>query len=225
VRYHPPVSGGDEGDEAAIIRRLEELVSPKRLLHCQRVADLAESLALRWGLDHRLARRAGLLHDACRRPRPEWDALAAREGLTLPDWTAGERGFLHGPLAAILAREEFGLPAAWCRAIAGHTTGGPGMTAEEMVLFVADHAAVGREEPQAGEWRELAQRDLRQATLEQLSARLSDLLASGSALWLPTVLARNDLLVRSDPAPPAPPANPAAPVLPVESAQVTRRQQ
>jgi predicted HD superfamily hydrolase involved in NAD metabolism len=216
------VSGGDEGDEAAIFRRLEELVSPKRLLHCQRVADLAESLALRWGLDHRLARRAGLLHDACRRPHPEWDALAAREGLTLPEWTAGERGFLHGPLAAILAREEFGLPAAWCRAIAGHTTGGPGMTAEEMVLFVADHAAVGREEPQAGEWRELAQRDLRQAILEQLSARLSDLLASGSALWLPTVLARNDLLLRSDA---ALPSTPATPVLPVESAHVTRRQQ
>jgi predicted HD superfamily hydrolase involved in NAD metabolism len=197
VRYHPPVSGGgDAGDEAAIIGRLEELVSPKRLLHCQHVADLAQSLALRWGLDPRLARRAGLLHDACRRPRPEWDALAEREGLTLPDWTAGGRGFLHGPLAAILAREEFGLPESWCRAIAGHTTGGPGMTAEEMVLFVADHAAVGREEPQAGAWRELAHRDLRQATLEQLDALLSDLLATGSTLWLPSVLARNDLLLR-----------------------------
>jgi predicted HD superfamily hydrolase involved in NAD metabolism len=200
-RYHPPVSGGDERDEAAIIRRLEELVSPKRLLHCQRVADLAQSLALRWGLDPRLARRAGLLHDACRRPRPEWDALAEREGLTLPDWAVGEKGFLHGPLAAILAREEFGLPEDWCRAIAGHTTGGPGMTLEEMVLFVADHAAVGREEPQAGGWRELAHRDLRQAALEQLSARLGDLLVTGSALWVPTVLARNDLLLRQGPVP------------------------
>jgi predicted HD superfamily hydrolase involved in NAD metabolism len=220
LSYHPPVSGGEAegraGDEAVIIRRLEELVSPKRLLHCRRVADLAGALAQRWGLDPVLARRAGLLHDACRQPRPEWDALAQREGLTLPEWAGGNRGFLHGPLAAILAREEFGLPEAWCRAIAGHTTGGPGMSSEEMVLFVADHAAVGREEPQAGTWRELAQRDLRQATLEQLSARLGDLLADGSALWLPTVLARNDLLTRSDS---------ALPDLPVESAHVTRRQQ
>jgi predicted HD superfamily hydrolase involved in NAD metabolism len=202
LRYHPPVSGGEAegaaGDEAVIIRRLEELVSPKRLLHCRRVADLAEALAQRWDLDPGLARRAGLLHDACRQPRPQWDALAQREGLTLPEWAGGNRGFLHGPLAAILAREEFGLPEAWCRAIGGHTTGGPGMSPEEMVLFVADHAAVGREEPQAGIWRDLAHQDLAATMLEMLTHRLGALLADGAMLWQPTVQARNDLLARRD---------------------------
>ena len=80
------------------------------------------------------------------------------------------------------------------------------MTAEEMVLFVADHARGGAGGAQAGAWRELAHRDLRQATLEQLDARLSDLLASGSTLWLPNVLARNDL---PPPLRPGPPGHPA----------------
>ena len=138
--------------------------------------------------------------------RPEWAALAARAGLTLPEWAGGERGLLHGPLGAIVAREEFGLPEVWCRAIAGHTTGGPEMTTEEMVLFVADHAAVGREEPQARTWRELAHRDLLEATMEQLDQRLSELLAGGAPLWLPRVQARNDLLARRAPPPATPPS-------------------
>jgi nicotinate-nucleotide adenylyltransferase len=189
---------GQDGDgaDADILRRLEALVSRKRLWHCRRVAELAESLARRWGLDEDRARRAGLLHDVCRANRPEWTDLAARAGLTLPEWAGGERGLLHGPLGAIVAREEFDLPEVWCRAIAGHTTGGPEMTTEEMVLFVADHAAVGREEPQAQVWRELAHRDLLAATIEQLDQRLSELLAGGAPLWLPTVQARNDLLAR-----------------------------
>ena len=190
-----PVEDADAAD-ADILRRLEALVSRKRLWHCRRVSELAESLAARWGLDGTLARRAGLLHDVCRANRPEWAALAARAGLSLPEWAAGERGLLHGPLGAIVAREEFGLPEVWCRAIAGHTTGGPEMTTEEMVLFVADHAAVGREEPQAQTWRELAHRDLLESTVEQLDQRLSELLAGGAPLWLPTVQARNDLLAR-----------------------------
>jgi predicted HD superfamily hydrolase involved in NAD metabolism len=188
----------DLSSDQDVIRRLETLVSPKRLWHCERVSELAESLARRWGLDPHLARRAGLLHDACRDRRPEWDALAERARLTVPDWAGGNRVMLHGPLAAILAAEEFGLPQAWCQAIAGHTTGGTAMTPEEMVLFVADHAAVGRKDPRVPEWRDLAHRDLREATLELLSHRLASLLEDGAMLWLPTVLARNELLARRE---------------------------
>jgi predicted HD superfamily hydrolase involved in NAD metabolism len=191
-----PLAGRDRDEDGDVIRRLEGAVSRKRLWHCRRVAELAESLATRWELDARLARRAGLLHDVCRANRPEWDALAARAGLTLPAWAGGERGLLHGPLGAIVAREEFDLPEAWCQAIAGHTTGGPEMTPEEMVLFVADRAAVGREEPRARARRDLAHEDLTAATLATLADRLGDLLASGAMLWPPTVRARNDLLAR-----------------------------
>lgn len=188
----PPDPHGEERD-ADILSRLQAKVSPRRLWHCQKVAELAESLARRWALDPHLARRAGLVHDICRENRdPQRDA--AQEGLALPDWAGEDFGALHGPLAAVLARREFGLPEAWCRAIAGHTTGRPGMGPEEMVLYVADHAAEGRRHPHVPHWRELAQRDLGAATLEMLTQHLADLLSKGAPLWPPTVLARNQLL-------------------------------
>jgi predicted HD superfamily hydrolase involved in NAD metabolism len=193
-----PSAGRDvipaDDPDAGIVARLGQVVSAKRLLHCRRVSQLAESLALRWDLDAPAARRAGLLHDLCREARPEWRALAAAEGIVLPAWAGGNDVLLHGPLAAVLARREFRLAPQWCRAIAGHTTGRAGMTAEEQVLYVADHAAVGRKDPQVPYWRDLAHRDLAAATLELLSHRLQSLLAGGEPLWVPTVLARNDLL-------------------------------
>lgn len=183
------------GVDADIAPRLAAAVSPRRFWHCRQVADLAVSLARRWGLDVDAARRAGLLHDLCREHRSEWLETAAREGVALPEWAAGNAAVLHGSLAAILARREFRLPETWCRAIAGHTTGRPGMGREEMVLYIADHACEGRRDPEVPHWRALAHEDLEQATVEMLTHVLSDLLCAGAPLWSPTVLARNRLLL------------------------------
>jgi predicted HD superfamily hydrolase involved in NAD metabolism len=182
------------GVDADIGPRLAAMVSPRRFWHCRQVADLAVSLARRWDLDGDAARRAGLLHDVCRENRAEWLDTAAREGIALPEWAGGNAGLLHGPLGAIVARREFRLPEAWCCAIAGHTTGRPGMTREEMVLYVADHACEGRRAPEVPHWRALAHEDLEQATLEMFTHVLADLLCQGASLWPPTVLARNHLL-------------------------------
>lgn len=189
------------GVDADIAPRLVTMVSPRRLWHCRQVADLAVSLAKRWALDVDGARRAGLLHDFCRENRDEWDALAAAEGVRLPDWAGDDRGHLHGPLAAILARREFGLSERWCRAIAGHTTGLPGMSREEMALYVADHACHGRRGPEVPHWRVLAHQDLEAAAVEMLTHLLQDQLKRGVLLWPPSVLARNDLLARRRRAP------------------------
>lgn len=185
-----------EGVDADIAPRLMAMVSTHRFWHCKQVSSLAVSLSLRWNLDEHAARRAGLLHDLCRGKKDEWDAMAALEGIQLPEWAGGDRGHLHGPLGAVLAGREFGLPQPWVDAIAGHTHGGPGTSPEEMVLYVADHAAEGRKNPQVRRWRDLAHRDLEAATLEMLTDLLASLLDQGKPLWTPTVLARNELVLR-----------------------------
>jgi predicted HD superfamily hydrolase involved in NAD metabolism len=183
------------GVDPDIAPRLMELVSPRRFLHCKHVANLAASLARRWGLDENDARRAGLLHDIWRDRRDEWRAAAEREGIPLPDWTGGDAGHLHGPLGALQARREFGLPEAWCRGIASHTTGGPGTSREELILFIADHAAEGRRKPQIPHWRDLAHQDLEAAAIEMYDELLGSLLQQGAPLWPPTVKARNTLVL------------------------------
>ena len=184
------------GVDADIAPRLRAMVSPRRFWHCRQVADLAVSLARRWGLDEDAARRAGLLHDLYRDKRDEWLSVAQAEGIELPRWAGGNAGHLHGPLAAVAARREFGLPEVWCRAIAGHTTGAPGMSREELALYVADHACEGRRDPKVPHWRKLAHRDLEAATEEMLTDLLESLLGQQAILWPPTVKARNELVLR-----------------------------
>ena len=187
------------GVDADVAPRLAAMVSPRRCWHCRQVADLAVSLARRWGLDADAARRAGLLHDLYRVPADQRDhlvMLAAAEGIELPEWAGDDTGHLHGPLAAVAARREFGLPEVWCRAIAGHTTGAPGMSREEMVLYVADHACEGRRDPKVPHWRALAHQDLEAATEEMFTDLLQSLLSQGKLLWLPSVQARNELVLR-----------------------------
>jgi predicted HD superfamily hydrolase involved in NAD metabolism len=197
-RLAPP--GNDEYDlsgvDADVAPRLVAMVSARRLWHSKQVAALAESLARRRGLDADAARRAGLLHDLYRGSRDRWPELAAEEGIALPAWAGDDLGHLHGPLAAIAARREFGLPEPWCRAIAGHTTALPNMSPEVMVLFVADHAAEGRRQPEVPHWRELAHQDIAAATEEMLTHLLGSLLQQGQVLWPPTVEARNELVLR-----------------------------
>ena len=195
-RVHAPDEYDLTGVDADIAPRLMAMVSPRRFWHCKQVATMAVSLARRWNLDVDCARRAGLLHDLWREQRDAWLPTAAAEGITLPDWAGSDVTHLHGPLGAIAAQREFGLPDVWCRAIAGHTTGLPGMGREEMVLYVADHVAEGRRQPEVPYWRELAHRDLEAATLEMLTHLLHSLLRQGHLLWLPTVLARNELVAR-----------------------------
>ena len=183
------------GVDADIAPRLMQLVSPKRFLHCRRVADMAVSLARRWDLDEDHARRAGLLHDVCRENRDDWPSLAAQDDIPLPDWAMGDWSLLHGPLGARLAEREFPLPKPWLDAIANHSWSRAGATSEEHAIYVADHACEGRKYPNVEKYRDLAYEDLPAAAHLILTDLLQHLLDDNHPLWLPAVQARNALIL------------------------------
>ncbi len=187
---------------------LRARISVKRVVHSTHVASLAQALARCHGVDADGARRAGLLHDLWREAGAGSIIEARRLGFkranateedgsdVLEDWMDGNPVLLHGALAAVEARERFALPQVWCDAIAFHTTGRRGMTAEDMVIHVADHACEGRRGAHVHEWRRMAFEDLGSATLALLENLVSNLVEARAMLWVPTVEARNDLLAR-----------------------------
>lgn len=176
---------------------LRDRISSKRVKHSVAVASLAEALAVRHGLDADAARRAGLLHDLWREEGYGCIPEADRRGIALPDWADGNPVMLHGPLAAAEAAERFGLGSAWCDAIAVHTTGRHGMTAEDLVIYLADHTCAGRKGPHVAAVRELAFKDLELAACQMIDDLVLSLVGAGALLWLPSAEARNDLLVRT----------------------------
>ncbi len=141
---------------AAIRERLKE----GRVTHCVFVAEFFSSFAPGIGVDHDEAVTVGLLHDYCRDlTGEELLAEARRLGLPLGEAQLQRPVLLHGPVAAALCGERFGLSEAAKEAIAWHTTGRPGLGPLGQGLIVADFAEPGRRYPEAAQTREILRRE------------------------------------------------------------------
>ncbi|MBP3729164.1 MAG: nicotinate (nicotinamide) nucleotide adenylyltransferase [Lachnospiraceae bacterium] len=110
-------------EERGYYERLTTLLTPRRARHCLGVMHMAMLLADGYrNVSIEQARLAGLLHDCGRTENNALNALG------------------HAPAGAQLARSLFGVSdEAVLSAIRWHTTGRPGMTELEKIIFVADY--------------------------------------------------------------------------------------
>ena len=154
---------GKPQSEEKIRASLEKRLKPGRFRHTLGVMETAEALARRYGVDPERARLAGLLHDC-----------GKNEGTSLT----------HGPIGAVIAREEYGITdEEILSAICWHTTGKPAMTDLEKIIFVADYIEPGRDRaPRLSELRTMAYEDLDKTILCILEDTLSYLRNSGTVI-------------------------------------------
>ena len=147
-----------------------ERLSEKRYGHTVRVANTAESLARKHGLDPAQTRLAALLHDAARETEPdEFLRLAKEWNLSIGEPERQSPKLLHGPVAAELARRELGVAdEEVLAAIRVHTIGAAEMGPLALALYVADKIEPARDYPSVGKIRDLASSDLREAAAESL---------------------------------------------------------
>lgn len=139
----------------ALDARLGTALSEKRAAHSRRVADKSAELCAVYGLDPAHGRLAGLAHDICR------GIPLAGQRLLAGSLRQGENGefltaqlledpeladaVVHGPAAAQLLREEYGIQdAGILEAVALHSLGDPGMGSLAAVVFIADKTEPGR---------------------------------------------------------------------------------
>ncbi len=161
-RYGEDFRGLPDAELAAVSLSLHD---EKRRPHAQGVSDTAAELAVFWGEDERIARRAGILHDVTK-------ALGADEQLHLCDFwgialTDSEREnpkLLHALTAAAAAERVFGECPEAVTAIRWHTTGRPAMTTLEKILYLADYMEPHRDFPGVERLRQLTWEDLDAAT-------------------------------------------------------------
>jgi predicted HD superfamily hydrolase involved in NAD metabolism len=147
-----------------------ERLSDKRYHHTVRVAQTAEDLASRHGLDRGRVRLAALLHDAARElGGPELLRLAGEWRLPVGPPEQESPKLLHGPVAAELARRKLGVEdEEVLHAIRVHTTGDREMPPLALALYVADKIEPARDYPSVERLRGLAREDLREAAAEAL---------------------------------------------------------
>jgi HD superfamily phosphohydrolase YqeK len=167
------------------------VVSPARLAHIERVAELAARWALAMGVpEPERARwlRAVWLHDALR-DAPEEELLR-----WAPD-APGPPGLRHGPASAARAKAEGESDRGVLDAVRYHSIGLAEWDMVGRILYCADYLEPGR--PYAREWRaELAERlpsDPSLVLRQVARARVGHLVSSGRLLLEPTVRFWNSL--------------------------------
>lgn len=150
--------------------RAEFETRPEGLVrHVHRVLVEALDLAARWDLDPERVELATWGHDLFRSfPPDEQLRLAIEAGLPIVEADRAEPVLLHGPLAAVVLRDRFGvLDDEALAAVRDHTIGSRDMPMIAKVILLADKFEERKRKrtPVMREIRRLARRDLDRALL------------------------------------------------------------
>jgi len=177
-------------------QKLEGTLTPKRFNHSLGVMECAVELASRYGENVERAAVAGLLHDCARDIKGnEVFAKCEEYGVMVDHICRLQPELLHGPLGAMMIREEFGITDEdVVNAVRYHTTGRENMSLLEKIIFIADYIEPGRNFPGVDEIRKAAIEDMDSTMLMALDQTISYVLSKGGLLHPLTVNARNYLL-------------------------------
>ena len=180
-------------------RRLaKKRLSAKRYQHTLNVRRMAVKLAKRWGADPEKAALAALLHDTAKElPREEMLQILNDNAIMAENAQNRPSPVWHGICAAILAQTQWGVEdEEVLSAIRCHTTGKPGMSLLDEIVFLADMTSAERDYPVVDYLRKLEKKDIHQAIREALEMNLHWLEESGKPVDEETRAALEDLRQR-----------------------------
>lgn len=139
---------GKDKQRLEMFQTVEKELKYARFIHTMGVAFTATSLAERYGADMRKAETAGLLHDCAKYvPVERMERLCEKGGIEITSFERGNPALLHSKAGVVLARTQYGVnDPEILDAIRCHTTGRPGMTLLDKILFIADYIEPGRDQ-------------------------------------------------------------------------------
>lgn len=165
--------------EDAYLKSLKEKLSKeldkKRFAHTMGVAYTAANLAMAHEEDLYDAYLAGLLHDNAKCiSSSEKRKLCKKYKIVLNEAEEKNPDLIHAKLGAVLAKEKYGVKDSFIlNAIRYHTTGRPGMTELEKIIYIADYIEPNRKTlPDMPKIRKTAFRNLDEAMVLILQSTL-----------------------------------------------------
>jgi len=164
---------------------IQLLLKESRYRHSVGVEEVACDLAVIYGYDCEKASIAGILHD-CAKYLTDEELIAEGERYHLPIRDIEYRcGFLlHAKVGATYAKEKYGIEEEdMLNAITYHTTGRPGMSLLEKIIFTSDYIEPYRKPlPRIDEIRNAAYHNLDLAVLMILENMLNYLKATSAQI-------------------------------------------
>ena len=170
------------------------MVRAKRIPHIKGTEETAVLLAHRFGANPEQARRAAILHDCTKYETMEEQLnLCRKYGIVLDNLEQRTLKLLHAKTGAALAKYVFGEPDEVVSAICWHTTGRPGMTKLEKILYIADYMEPNRRFDGVEKLRRLTELDLDKAVAEGLSMTIEEMSREGKEIHPDTITALKSL--------------------------------
>lgn len=128
--------------------KLKPCLDKYRYDHTIGVMHTAACLSMKYAADLRQSMIAGLLHDCAKCiPTSQKYALCKKYHIEISEAEMVNPGLLHAKLGAYLARSQYGIgDEEVLHAISVHTTGCPGMTLLDKILYIADYIEPGRKD-------------------------------------------------------------------------------
>lgn len=162
-------------DIKKIRKKVEKTLDPKRFEHTLGVAYTAAALAMCYEVDINKAQTAGLLHDCAKCMSNEKKLLICeKHHIPVNDVEKKNPFLLHAKVGSYLAMKQFCIhDQDIINAILNHTTGRPGMSQLEKIIYIADYIEPGRKQaPNLTQVRRMAFQDLDKALLQILGDTL-----------------------------------------------------
>lgn len=144
-------------------KAMKKVQDAKRFEHTLGVAYTAAALAMKYDEDIHKAQIAGLLHDCAKCLKDEKILAICEENKTsISDIERRNPFLLHAKAGAALAKDKYDVDDEdIINAIYNHTTGRPGMSRLEKIIFIADYMEPGRKSaPNLSLIRKMAFEDL-----------------------------------------------------------------
>lgn len=137
-----------KSDISKIKKELAKELDSKRYEHTLGVAYTAACLAMRYDCDINRAYLAGLLHDCAKcMSHDERLHYCEKHDMEVTDIEKQNPALLHAKVGAEMCRRKYDIKdEEICSAVRFHTTGRPGMTILEKIIFIADYLEPHREE-------------------------------------------------------------------------------
>ncbi len=174
----------------AIKDYIEKNLSEKRRIHTEGVRKTAIELAKLYGADEKKAETAALFHDMYRGLSGETLNGYVKQ-LGLDDKYLNNCNLAHGKIAAAAMQSDFDIhDPDILNAVSYHTTGRPGMSKLEKIIYIADAVEPNRDYPGVEELRKAAFEDLDKACLMSLSNTIDFVTSKGNFLDEETILAK-----------------------------------
>lgn len=172
-------------DLKKIRKSMEKELDVKRYEHTLGVAYTAAALAMCYDVDITKAKTAGLLHDCAKCLSDDKKiSICRKNNMEISTIENKNPYLLHAKAGCCIARNKYGIEDQdILNAILNHTTGRPGMSGLEKIIYIADYIEPGRKQaPNLKEIRKLAFQDLDHALLKVLSDTLNYLNSIGGEI-------------------------------------------